>query len=91
MSVLKVLTHFITSITDHHIRLDVILVIMSVSTFITAIILYIFHSIFDTIVSQFVDTDNITRKSKIKEQNVTDKLFSGINLTCNVQDYSILL
>ena len=40
--------------------------------------------------SQFVDTDNITLKSKIKEKNVTDKLFSGITFTCNDQDYSIL-
>jgi hypothetical protein len=43
MAVLKDLTYIFTSITAHAIKLAVMLELMSVSTFKTEVILYIFH------------------------------------------------
>ena len=44
MAVLKDLTYIFTSITAHAIKLAVMLELMSVSTFKTEVILYIFHA-----------------------------------------------
>ena len=70
---MKIITSYIiTSLIAHHIGLAVILAIMSVSTFITAVILYLFYCV----ESAFLNWSNVILCKKV--ENLCNKLYTCI-------------